>query len=303
MDWITGMQKSLDYIEEHLTEPINYDTVAEQSFSSSYHFQRAFSFLCGYTISEYIRNRRLTLAGVDLAAGNAKVIDVALKYGYESPDSFAKAFQKFHGILPSQAKNQGIRLKSFSRLVLKLSLEGGTIMNYRIETKPELKLIGYKKHFDGTPYDSQREKQEEDFFVTTRASQWMLKGITNDKLSDYCVLSDMDDNGYDFYFAVTAHPYELENLYNSEVTGIDFMDRFHFETLVIPKSTFAVFETEKQKMPIPEYVELRKQIAAELLGNNEYQMLNAHELAVYHWGITGGYTERSIEIWIPVEKR
>ena len=91
MDWIYGIQNALDYVEEHLTEEIDYEKVAAQSFSSSYHFQRIFSILCGFTLGEYIRNRRLSLAGAELAAGDVKVIDIALKYGYESPDSFSPA--------------------------------------------------------------------------------------------------------------------------------------------------------------------------------------------------------------------
>ncbi len=262
-----------------------------------------FSILCGFTIGEYIRNRRLSLAGTELAATDAKVIDVALKYGYESPDSFAKAFQKFHGILPSQARNNGSKLKSFSRLVLKFSLEGGTIMNYRIETKPQMTLIGYKRRFEGTPYDELRYKQETDLFNTTRASQWMLKGLSNDKLSDYCVLTNIDDDGYDFYIAVTTDHYERENMYNSDVTGIDFMDKFNFEEINIPERAYAVFETEKQRMPVPKYFDMRKQIAAEWLSNEKYQIIDAPELAIYHWGIVGGYPERTIEIWIPIEKK
>ena len=303
MDWIIGIQQAIDYIEDNLTETIDYEEVAKQCYSSSYHFQRVFSILCGFTLGEYIRNRRLTLAGRELATTNAKVIDVAMKYGYESPDSFAKAFQKFHGILPSQARNNGSNLKSFSRLVLKFSLEGGTTMNYRIETKPALTLLGYKKRFNGTPYDEARQHQEGDFFKTTRAHQWMLKGMSNDKMSDYCVLSNFDDDGYDFYISVTTDAYERENLYNSEVTGIKFMHKFGFEEIVIPERTYLVFETEKTKMPIPEYFEIRKQIVAEWLSNDEYQIVNAPELAVYHWGIVGGYTGRTIEIWIPIEKK
>ena len=92
MDWITGMQKAIDYIEANLTEEIDYEKVAAQSFSSSYHFQRVFSILCGYTLGEYIRLRRLSLAGTELVTGKEKVIDIALKYGYDSPDSFSKAF-------------------------------------------------------------------------------------------------------------------------------------------------------------------------------------------------------------------
>ena len=303
MDWIIGIQHAIDYIEDNLTETIDYEEVAKQCYSSSYHFQRVFSILCGFTLGEYIRNRRLTLAGRELATTNAKVIDVAMRYGYESPDSFAKAFQKFHGILPSQARNNGSNLKSFSRLVLKFSLEGGTTMNYRIETKPALTLLGYKKRFSGTPYDEARQHQEGDFFKTTRAHQWLLKGMSNDKMSDYCVLSNFDDDGYDFYISVTTDAYERENLYNSEVTGINFMHKFGFEEIVIPERTYLVFETEKTKMPIPEYFEIRKQIAAEWLSNDEYQIVNAPELAVYHWGIVGGYTGRTIEIWIPIEKK
>ena len=303
MDWITGMQKAIDYIEANLTEEIDYEKVATESFSSSYHFQRVFSILCGYTLGEYIRLRRLSLAGAELANDKEKVIDIALKYGYNSPDSFAKAFQKFHGITPSQARADGSKLKSFSRLSIKISLEGGSIMNYRIETKPQFTLLGYKKRFEGTPYDELRHKQEGDFFITTRAHQWMLKGMANDKLSDYCVITNMNDDGYDFYIASTTDNWERDNLYNSKVTGIDFMDKFQFEEIIIPERTYAIFETEKQRMPIPEYFDLRKQIAAEWLSHNEYQMINAPEIAVYHWGIVGGYTERTIEIWIPIEKK
>ena len=176
-------------------------------------------------------------------------------------------------------------------------------MNYRIETKPKMTLIGYKRRFEGTPYDELRHKQEGDFFMTTRAHQWMLKGMAKDKLSDYCVLTNIDDDGYDFYITATTDSYERDNLYNSNVTGIDFMDKFNFEEIVIPERTYAVFETEKQKMPIPEYFDIRKQIAAEWLSNEEYQMINAPELAVYHWGIVGGYADRTIEIWIPIEKK
>jgi len=303
MNWIIGLQKAIDYIEDNLTETIDYELVAAQSFSSSYHFQRVFSILCGFTVGEYIRNRRLSLAGTELATSDAKVIEVALKYGYESPDSFAKAFQKFHGILPSQARSNGSMLKSYSRLVLKFSLEGGTIMNYRIETKPQMTLLGYKRHFDGTPYDELRYKQEGNFFSSTRAHQWMLKGLSNDKLSDYCVLTNQNDNGYDFYICATTDQYEFDNLYNSEVTGIDFMDKFRFEKIVIPETTYAVFETEKQQYPITEYFDIRKQIAAHWLSNEDYQMIDAPELAVYHWGIVGHYTDRTIEIWIPVKKK
>ena len=175
MDWIIGMQKAIDYIEANLTEEIDYEKVAAESFSSSYHFQRVFSILCGYTLGEYIRLRRLSLAGAELANGKEKVIDIALKYGYDSPDSFAKAFQKFHGITPSQARADGSMLKSFSRLSIKISLEGGSIMNYRIEEKDEMILTGYKRRFSGIP--GERMEQEKEMYVKTRPLQYILQGF------------------------------------------------------------------------------------------------------------------------------
>lgn len=145
MDWITGIQRALDYVEEHITGPIDYEEAARRACSSSFHFQRVFSVLCGFTLGEYIRLRRLTLAGSELAGSDEKVIDVALKYGYDTPESFSRAFTRFHGITPSQARSSGAVLKSFSRLSVKLILSGGNIMDYRIETKEAFKLVMRKK--------------------------------------------------------------------------------------------------------------------------------------------------------------
>lgn len=306
MDWITGLQKAIDYVEEHLTDTIDYEKVAAQCFSSSYHFQRVFSIFCGYTLGEYIRNRRLSVAGAELAAGGVRVLDVALKYGYESPDSFAKAFQKFHGILPSQARTNGHRLRSFSRLVLKISLEGGTLMEYRILEKPERILTGYKAHFHGVPYGEEREKQEGKLFETTRAKQWLLrgaKGASGDTGTDMCLITNVSDDGYDFYYAAELEKYERENLYNPAVTGFDYMKEFGFETIVVPRQTYAVFATENQPYPVADYIDIRRRIAAEWLPANHFEIANAPEISVYHWFPKDKREKRFIEIWLPVVKR
>ena len=141
MDWITGLQRAIDYVEEHLEEELDYVEIARQAASSSFQFQRVFGILCGCTLGEYIRKRRLTLAGSELAATNMRVLDAALKYGYDSPESFCRAFMRFHGITPSAAKAGGAGLRSFSRLSVKLVLQGGTMMNYRIEKHDTLKLL------------------------------------------------------------------------------------------------------------------------------------------------------------------
>lgn len=131
MDWITGIQNAIDYMEEHITDELDYADIAKAAACSNYNFQRIFGLLCGFSLGEYIRNRRLTLAGRELSLAKAKVIDVALRYGYESPESFTRAFVKFHGITPSDAKKSGAMLKSFSRLSVQIILKGGNIMEYK----------------------------------------------------------------------------------------------------------------------------------------------------------------------------
>ena len=113
MDWIQRIENAIDYVEENITEKINYEEVAKRAYSSSFHFQKVFSIMSGLTLGEYIRRRKLTLAGSDLLTKKMKVIDVAFKYGYETSESFSRAFYKFHAIMPSQVKN-GCYLKSFS---------------------------------------------------------------------------------------------------------------------------------------------------------------------------------------------
>ena len=125
MEWIAGLQRAIDYVEAHLTEEIDYEAVAKKAYSSSFHFQRVFRIVCGFTLGDYIRMRRLSMAALDLAGRADKVIDVALRYGYDTPESFARAFMRFYGITPTEARRGG-RVKSFSRLSVKLILTGGT---------------------------------------------------------------------------------------------------------------------------------------------------------------------------------
>lgn len=298
MDWICGIQNAIDYIEAHLTDEIDYEEVAKQSFSSSYHFQRIFGILCGHTLGEYIRLRRLSLAGSELASGNTKVIDVALKYGYDSPDSFAKAFQKFHGITPSEARTNGQMLKSFSRLSIQISLKGGNTMNYRIEEKGEMTLTGFKRRFAGVP--GERADQEEEMYVNTRALQYILKGLSGDWESNYEVITNIDDTGFDYFIASQLSEYQRNNLENNDVLGEDFAR--YFENIMIPKCTYVVFETEKCKFPTEISLDLRKKIAGEWLPSSGYRLADAPEIVVTHWFGGEKANERYRELWIPVEK-
>lgn len=150
MEWMKIIGDSIRYIESHLTEELTVEEVADAVHVSPFYFQKGFAMLCGFSVAEYIRNRRLALAGRDLATTEEKVIDIALKYGYDSPDSFAKAFTRFHGITPMAARKNGFLLKSFAPLKLKFSLEGGYLMDYKILHKDAFTVLANAKMF---PYE------------------------------------------------------------------------------------------------------------------------------------------------------
>lgn len=151
MEWITAINTALHYIEDNLDGELDIASTAKKTGFSQFYLQRMFSMMTDMTISEYIRCRRLSMAGQELAAGNAKVIDVAFKYGYETPESFQKAFRRFHGITPSATKNSRVHLRYLNPLQLKIELTGGTIMDYCVENIGELIFIGKEKRFR---YDS-----------------------------------------------------------------------------------------------------------------------------------------------------
>ena len=301
MDYITGIQKALDYIEEHLTEAIDFEAVAAVGCFSSYHFQRLFSLLSGYTLGEYIRMRRLTLAGQELCKGSSKVIDVALKYGYETPESFSKAFTKFHGVSPSEARRKGTALRSFSKLSIKVTLEGGSFMNYSIEEKKKLILTGFKERFTGSPYGKERFDQEEKMFVTTRGKQWVLRGASDPyNPGEHCVITNVTDEGYDFYLCYDLTQWEREHLYDHEVTGVDFIESLGFENITFPEGKYLVVRATKEgsKSVNTMYEELRQRIAVELGQSGDLHFKDGPELVVYHWLPK---ETRNIEICLPIE--
>lgn len=302
MDWVMGMQRAIDYVEEHITEELNYDEIARQSYSTGYHFQRVFGLLCGYTLGEYIRNRRLTLAGGELVGNDVKIIDVALKYRYDNPDSFTRAFTRFHGITPSRARREGAKLNSFSRLSLKLSLEGGCMMEYRVEEKQEILLTGYKRRFTGVPHVTKEyDEQMEDFYIHTRVNQMLLRYMSVDSSpTNYSVICNVDDDGYDFYIAEQLTDWYHTHLADDIVLG---EEAGRFKDIVIPAGTYAIFETERCQYPTLKNVELRKRIASEWLPSSDYILADRHEVMLIHWYEKPENENRYIELWVPVEKR
>lgn len=142
MEWLKKMMDAVEYIEDHMEDPLDAGKIAQVACSSTFHFQRMFHMITGTTLAEYIRKRKLTLAAQELAITKAKVLDIALKYGYETPESFAKAFRRVHGISPSAAREPGANLKAFPRISFQLSLKGDKDMDYKIVAKEAFRVVG-----------------------------------------------------------------------------------------------------------------------------------------------------------------
>jgi len=145
VDIITQLNAAIGYMEDNLAGELDYAEIARTACSSPYHFQRMFAAVAGVPLSEYIRRRRLMQAAMDLHNSASKVIDVAMRYGYNSPDSFTRAFKALHGVAPSQARARGVRLKSYPRIIFALSIKGVVAMDYRIVEKGPFKVVGVKE--------------------------------------------------------------------------------------------------------------------------------------------------------------
>lgn len=294
--------KAIDYVEDNITEKIDYEEVAKRAYVSSFHFQKVFSIMCDITLGEYIRWRRLSLAGAELIAGE-KVIDVAFKYGYETPESFSRAFNKFHGVLPSKAKSCPLRF--FPRLTLNFNFLGENIMNCNITKRSELMFVGFKKRFYGAPYGEERIKQENDFFCSTRAKQWLLIGASDNPAVDYSVVSNVGDDGYDYYIAYKLDKWARDNLFNMQITGVDLRE-WGLEILNVPKALCAVFSTEASANPINTYCELREHIMSKWLPSSDYMFSSAPEVVEYNWRLgkrEDWKKDRHIKIYMPIERK
>ena len=297
MDCITGIQRAIDYIEAHMTEQIDYEAVAAECYSSSYNFQRVFSVLCGYTLGEYIRNRRMTLAGAELASTDIKVIDAALKYGYDSPDSFSKAFKSFHGILPSQARGNGSNLRSFSRLVVNLFLEGGKIMNYQIEKVPEITVTGHRKRFTGDL--EKRFEEQHDFMVDggIRFIRYALQGAAGDCSTEYCVVSDVNDEGYSLTVGAVLPEFFNEHLEKTFGAYEELLS-----VVTIPERLYLKAESKRGVFYMESFRELYGEIINEWLPDSCYEIANAPEISVIH-KFNHDKDNSYVELWLPIEKK
>lgn len=290
MDWVTGISRAIDYVEAHITEPIDYEEAAKCAYSSSFHFQRVFSVICGFTLGDYVRFRRLALAGRELAQEKGKVVDAAMKYGYDTPESFSRAFTKFHGVTPSQAK-KGATIKSFSRLSVKLIISGGTKMDYRIEKKEAFDIVVKRKRFTKNNEISGQE-------IAAFWGQCIADG-TIDKIDQYV---HKDNIFKDSIIGIALEylpedddfPYGIGCHYNGEPVTDPGL-----EIVTLPAASYVIFPCRGQ---MPEaFQKIYKYVCEEFFINSEYQPCGVEIEAYpsanakdpdYYW-----------ELWIAVDKK
>lgn len=290
MDPLKKMNDALNYIEENLADEIDFKEVARLAFCSEYHFQRMFSFLAGLSLSEYIRRRRLTLAAFELNNSSIRVIDVAVKYGYTSPDSFARAFHSLHGITPSEARNNGQSLKAYPRMTFQLSIKGGSEMNYRIVEKEAFSIVGIKKRvpivFNGVNPEI--------------AAMW--QSLTHETIIKIKELSNVEPTGIisasvNFSEGRMEEKGELDH-YIGAATTKECPDSL--AQLEVPASTWAVFTAVG---PFPDTLQnVWGRIYSEWFPSSNYEQTKGPEIL---WNEHKDVTSPNFksEIWIPVLKK
>ncbi|MED0968005.1 AraC family transcriptional regulator [Bacillus paramycoides] len=290
MDSLKNMNAAMQYIEDNLTNEIDFKKIARIAFCSEYHFKRMFSFLAGISLSEYIRCRRLTLAAFELKDSNVKVIDVAIKYGYNSPDSFSRAFQNLHGITPSEARSTSRSLKAYSPMTFQLSIKGGNEMNYRIEEKDPFRIIGIQKRvpivFTGVNEEI--------------ASMW--KSLDSQSIETLKSLSNIEPTGIisastNFSERRMEEKGELDH-YIGVATTKDCPEQF--KQLEVAASTWAIFEAIG---PFPDALQnVWGRIYSEWFPSSNYELAEGPEIL---WNEQKDITSSTFksEIWIPVLKK
>ncbi|MBO5715777.1 MAG: helix-turn-helix domain-containing protein [Clostridia bacterium] len=267
-----GVEKAIHYIEDNICEELDIMEIAKRAYVSPFYFQKIFHVFCGCTVGEYIRNRRLTLAAQELSTCDVKVIDVALKYGYDSPDSFARAFWKFHGVNPSSAKQSGANLKCFAPIRLKLTLEGGTIMEYKIVEKATFTIVGKCRKFNADNSYEEIPKFWSEHYATGGGE--IIQGV-------FGVCVDGDGKEFDYLIADLYFPcYDIPQ---------------GCETRTFEGGTWAVFPYHGE---CPEALQsVNTQIWREWLPNSvQYELAGNYNLEFY-------ISETEGEIWVPVKKK
>ncbi len=280
-----GLNHALGYIEDHLDESIDVSEVARAACCSAYHFQRLFTAVTDVTPSEYIRRRRLTLAAIELQRSDARVIDIAVQYGYTSADAFTRAFTALHGVTPSKARAPGTSLKAYPRMTIALTIKGVVAMNYRIEDRPAFRVVGVKERF---PADIEVSFRELPKMWARCNSDGTSQAIWQLQDGQPCgclgICADMSDNRFDYWIAVATSKECPPGL----------------SEMVIPASTWAIFEVTGA-MP-KALQDVNRRIYAEWFPASGYTHAPTPDFELYFEGDTASPDYKS-EIWMPIVKK
>lgn len=274
MDVLKSLCTAVEYIETHLTEEIDYREVARRVYFSEHHFKRMFSFVAGISLADYVRNRRLTLAAFDLKRTNLRVIDVAVKYGYHSPDSFSKAFQALHGVTPSAARNTDTPLKAYPKITFRIEIKGDVGMNYRLVEKDAFTIAGKKETVEMV--------SENDAFNPEMWKQ--LEAVE-------AVVSPYDNTDFDgvLHVSLTNESGDIEYYIGVATTQMPPEDMVVLE---VPQVTWAVFDAEGE---MPEaLLSTWESVYTDWFPTSGYELAEAPELV-------RGQNDKT-EIWVPVKE-
>lgn len=285
MEWLQRLNEAVGYIEDNLDGEMDLAQVARIACCSPYHFQRMFSYIADVPLSEYIRRRRMTRAAFDLQNGDGKIIDIALRYGYDSPTAFNRAFQRIHGVAPSMAKQEGVVLKAYAPIQFQLSIKGDVEMNYKIVNKQEFRLVGKKQHYLGGVEESMAKIPA--FWQEVYAEGLIPRLCTLMDQEPFGVLGaavSVNGQDFDYYIAVATNGKKPEEL----------------EEYRVPACSWAVFESIG---PLPGAMQtLQKRIVTEWLPSSGYDYADAPDIEVYFDGNQQAADYRC-EVWLPVVKK
>lgn len=278
MDWIDSLNKALDMIENHLTDEIDYDELSAITQCPIYYFQKIFLYMSGLSLNEYIRLRKLSLAAVDLQKNNVRVIDAALKYGYNSPTAFNRAFKKFHGIAPSLVKNGNPSIKSYPPLRFSLAKHGGCELKLRIEHKPAFRLLGLS-----CPLDKCLENN-----FKSIPNEWD-KAVESGKLMELMQMNDLEPKGV---LGVSDH-HSPEWKYM--IAAASSQSHSDFEACVIPEGMWAVFTGRGTNVSLQN---LERQVIMEWLPTSGYRCADRPDIEYY---IQANPMDAIYEYWLPIQ--
>ena len=282
MEWIERLNDAVRYMEEHLTDEISYEQLGRIACCSSYHFQRMFAYMAGVPLSEYIRRRKMSLAAVDLRSRDAKVIDIAAKYGYSSPTAFNRAFQSVHGIAPSVVRNEGVSVKSFPPIAFQITVSGAAELSYRVEQKEAFRIVGLSR-----PLEPEIEKN---FAVVPGLWQEAAMNGTVEKLAG------MMDSAPAGILGVSVCSNEEQWKYFLAAASTKKDDSL--EEYMVPAFTWAIFSGEGACLGAIQ--ELERRIVTEWLPTSGYEYDNGPDIEVY---LNPDPSDAKFEVWIPVRQK